>query len=182
MSRRAHPSRTGANPTQNRVTNNDTPILSTGDEFQHELGDFSVQLQETLDHGMSIRTRKDLRCRLQRIAKFWKAHCPVYFNKGVRKNTPAEMNDPSLYFYNHYEYDLVYSGFNVMYLLKFLVAQKKKKASDSNTNNQAIQSYDDIRKYRDAVHWGARVRNESLCDDFWLKMETFLSSYKRETR
>ena len=43
------------------------------------------------------------------------------------------MNDPSLYFYNHYEYDLVYSGFNVMYLLKFLVAQKKKKASDSNT-------------------------------------------------
>ena len=182
MSRRAHPSRTGANPTQNRVTNNDTPILSTGDEFQHELGDFSVQLQETLDHGMSIRTRKDLRCCLQRIAKFWKADCPVYFNKGVRKNTPAEMNDPSLYFYNHYEYDLVYSGFNVMYLLKFLVAQKKKKASDSNTNNQAIQSYDDIRKYRDAVHWGARVRNESLCDDFWLKMETFLSSYKRETR
>ena len=101
MSRRAHPSRTGANPAQNRVTDNDTPILSTGDEFQHDFGDFSVQLQETLDHGMSIRTRKDLRCRLQRIAKFWKAHCPVYFNKGVRKNTPAEMNDPSLYFYNH---------------------------------------------------------------------------------
>jgi hypothetical protein len=45
------------------------------------------------------------------------------------------MKDPRLYFYNHYEYDLVCSGFDVMYLLKFLGAQKKKKSNAANTNN-----------------------------------------------
>jgi hypothetical protein len=92
------------------------------------------------------------------------------------------MKDLRLYFYNHYEYDLVYRVFNVTYLLKFLVAQKKNKLNAANTNNQAIQSYDDIRKYSDAVSRGARQRNESLCDDFWLKIQSFLPSYKCETR
>jgi hypothetical protein len=61
---------------ENRNTDNTTPLLGTGSQFEAELGDISVSLGQTLEYGMKGKTRRDMRCRLQRIAKYWLEACP----------------------------------------------------------------------------------------------------------
>jgi hypothetical protein len=164
---------------ENRNTDNTTPLLGAGPQFDEELGDISFSLRQTLDFGMKEKTRRDMRCRLQRIAKYWLEECPTYAQEGVRENTPEELNDPNLYFFNHYKYDIVYSGLRPDFVLKFLLHIKNKKRT--GTEREKITSYPNMRKYRDAIKWGAEIRNERLHEKFWREMEAFLGSYKRET-
>jgi hypothetical protein len=91
---------------------------------------------------------------MQRIAIYWLEECPAYAQEGVRENTTDELNDPSLYFYDHYKYDLVYSGLRPDFVLKFLLHIKKKKRT--GTERAKITSYPNMRKYRDAINWGGR--------------------------
>ncbi|CAB9498884.1 unknown protein (Partial), partial [Seminavis robusta] len=69
--------------------------------------------------------------------------------------------------------DLIYAGLNVQYVLRFLFEQKKKQ-------NGNLKTHGELRKYKDAILWGAKVAKQRLPRSFYEEMDTFLQSYKKE--
>ena len=65
-----------------RDTDNSVPVL--GAEFTDLGENYSHLYNETLQHDMNHRTRKDYRRRLIRIVKYWEMHCPEYYPVGTR--------------------------------------------------------------------------------------------------
>ena len=158
-----------------RTVDNTTAILGDGAaNAEDDLGhDFKQRLQKTLSHEKTDKTRRDYRNRILRMTKYFQQECFRYFEVGVRKNTSAEMRDPAMYFYDKYEYDLIYAGLNVDYVLKFLMDQEKTAAGNLRTKA-------DMQKFRDAIKWGAQIRGEALSQECWDKLDLYLFSYKRQ--
>ena len=152
-----------------RDTNDVAPLLGTGLEIADEYED---QYNETLRVAMDDKARKDYRCRLVRIAKFWEEKCSDYYEIGVREVNAADLANPSKFYYNRYKLDLVYTGLNVKYVLHFLMSNKLKP-------NGKIKSVGDMRKYKDAILWGAKIAGERLPTNFYEEMEKYLISFKK---
>lgn len=125
------------------------------------------------------KTKRNYRNRIQRIILFWKEEFPTYYNDGVRKNTSKEMADPKLFFYNKYSEDIVYETLNVNLVLEFLGSAKYKVNQDGTTDGKTV-GYDNLRKYRDALVFGASVRGARLPVSFQ-EVSSFLSSYRLES-
>ena len=89
--------------------------------------EFERQSNEIAELAMKTKTRKDYRCRLIRIAKFWKENCPEYYDVGVVKVSDIDLKNPSKFYYNHYKEDLVYSGLNVIMVKRYLADEHNEK-------------------------------------------------------
>jgi hypothetical protein len=61
----------------------------------------------------------------------------------------------------------------VKYFITFLMAMKKKE-------NSNFLSFTDLRKYKDAILWAARMAEERLPTTFYEEIEKFLKGYKKE--
>ena len=87
-----------------------------------------------------------------------------------------ELNDLSKYHFNKTE-DIIYSssngGINVKFVMKFLAYTRKKKTGNFKTHGE-------LRKYKDAILWGAKVQNELLPSSFYTQIERYLNSFKKE--
>ena len=135
--------------------------------------DYETNLEITLCNQLTDKTLKDYRRRITRIIKYWKENHPEYYEIAHVKVDINDLIHPTKYYYNYYKSDVVYLGFNVKYLIDFLLHEKVR--SDGK-----ILSYDNIRKCKDAILWGSRVRNTKLPLDFYTEMDTFLAACKRE--
>jgi len=162
--------------TVNRPVDDDTPTIGQGPDAAAELGGDSFQknLHLTMKHGMAKNTVRRFRNRITHIAVYWQKECPRYFAQGVRKITDAEKADPQMFFHRNDKFDLVYAGLNVDFVLKFLVQREKK--ADGN-----FRTFDDMRKYKDAINYGASVRNEFPSSHFFQTLGKYLASYQKKT-
>ena len=163
----------GRVPVAFRATNDSTGIL--GDDV--DIGeDYNVIVQETLDKEISPKTRKDYRNRLKRIIDYWKIECPAYYEKGVRKVPQDELIDVSKYHYGKTE-DIIYSstegGINGKAVIRFLAHTRKKKGGNLKTHGE-------LRKFKDAILWGAKMQDELLPSSFYTQVERYLNSFKKE--
>jgi hypothetical protein len=155
-----------------------------GEDLEHELGDdFEENLHKTMSHEKKERTHKDHRNKLKQMINFWKEKCPEYYAVGVRQNTPEEIAKPSNWFTfttgrgTVFTEDLHYQGLNFKFVAKFL---NTKKTLTKGRNKGMYRSYDDMRKYRDAIKNGATIRNELLSNRFCKALDRFLAAYQRE--
>ena len=158
-----------------RDVNDNTPIIGEGNVDNHiELGDgYEEEYQNTISKNMEDKTRKDYRRRIIRIANYWETNCPIYYSTGVRIVDTAEYSDKAKFYYDgKYKKDIVYTGFNVKFLVKFWMENKLLK-------DGKLKSLMDIRKYKDAVMWGAGVADEKLPTSFYESTEKYLKSYKK---
>ena len=73
----------------------------------------------------------------------------------------------------HFQFDLKYEKLNPHYVLYYLTKIKRKK-------DGKIKSVTDIRKYKDAIMWGAEMKNQLLPLTFYSQIENFEGSYKKE--
>ena len=153
-----------------RDTNDAVPIL--GDNI--EVADnYQQQHNETHANSMSNKNRKDCRARLVRIANYWEEKCQDYYAVGVREVSEEEQHDAAKFFFaGHYKFDLVYAGLNYKFVLDFLMNTKCKK-------NGRLKSNQDVRKYKDAILWGATVAGERLPTKFYEEIDKCLASYKK---
>jgi len=128
---------------------------------------------------MDDKTRKNYRARIVRICKWFEEHQSQYYEMGVREVTADELVDPDLFFFKRYKLDLVYQGLNVDYILRFLLGNEQK---ERNENDAPIKykTHTDMRKYKDAIQWGAQVRQERLPRKFYEEMDKFLGAYKKK--
>jgi hypothetical protein len=167
----APPQRHGRIHPHERDTDDAAPIL--GCSLELDLNeDFRSRYQETIRANMDDKARKDYRCRIQRIVKFWETECAEYYRIGTCSLSEGELQDESKFHFNRYKYDLVYKGLNVKYVLHFLMSTKTK-------TNGKIKGHQDVRKYKDAIMWGANVAGERLPVSFYKEMDMYLASYKK---
>jgi len=138
-----------------------------------EIPGFKERYNETTKLAMTDRCRRDYRNRLVRIAEWFREHDPEYFAVGVRRVTDEELADETMFFYNTYKLDLHYKGMCHQRFLNFLVSNKRKPNGD-------LKSLIDIRKYKDAVYFGADIRNEKCSTIFQNSVKSFLEGYKKE--
>lgn len=152
-----------------RDTDDATPLL--GGDLAMPAG-YCQQCNETVEVSMSNSGRKDYRARIVRITKYWKEKCNEYYQVGVREVGEEELGDSSKFFFCRCKEDIIYNGLNVQYVLQFLMDTKAKK-------NGKLKTFTDIRKYKDAILWGAKTVGERLPTSFYEEVDKYLESYKK---
>lgn len=153
----------------------DDNIAVLGDNLEPP-SNLAEKYNETIKVTMTDGCRRNYRQRLLRIVEFWRREDPEYFAVGVREVPEEEGKDETKYFYDwRYKQDLIYSGLNDQFILHFLVSTKKKE-------DGKFKSFEDMRKYKDAIMWGAKIQGERLPSNFYETFDNFLSAYKKEFR
>ena len=165
------PNRTGGRIyLHNRQVDNEAVVIGSHLEFGSS---FKDQLNETMSHGLKDDTRRNYRQRIASIIRYLETHHPEYYDLGTREVTTEELHDKSKYYFGSFGRDLVYSGLNVNHMIAFLMHVKIKP-------NGKLLSYTNVRKFKDAILWGAKITDTLLPMSFHQQMERFLNSYKKE--
>jgi len=154
-----------------RETNDGAGIL--GNDLVGAIGgELHEAVQETIALGMNPKTRMDYRRRISKIIKFFRESVPDYYGVGVRQLEDDEIAETSRYMFGQKE-DLIYTGINAQFLIVFLSSTDKR--ADGK-----LKSFEDMRKYRDSVLWGAKVAGERMPTLFYESMDTYLGAYKKK--
>ena len=152
-----------------RETDNTTHTIGANIQIEN----FETDLHETKDLEMSKAVRRDYRNRIRRIIEYWEGNLPDYATLGVRNVPIEDQTNITLYYFNgSFKKDIVYSGLNVKMFLKFLIQKK-------DIGDGKIISFNDIRKYKDAVIWGSKVVKTPLPTTFYQEAEAYLKGYKK---
>ena len=154
-----------------RNTNDTVPIIGSAlvPDVNNSVND---ALHDTMSQGMSQATRRNYRSRISKIIKHFKENFPEYYEIGVRALTQEEIADRTKYYFKEKE-DLIYTGLYVQFFMFFLSSTDKR--ADGK-----LKSHEDLRKYRDAVQWGAKSAGEHLPSSFYDSMEVYLIAYKKK--
>lgn len=150
-----------------RATNDVVPIIGESIPIKtlHSMG-----MLETEGHDRQAKTKKDYRNRIKHIYEFMKKAYPQYCELGgIRKLGDADLG----VFHHKNTHDLRYEGLNVQIFKAFLTTKKIK-------DNGNTSSFEQIRKYNDAVLWGAECSKEQLPTSYYTEMEKWMMSYRKE--
>jgi hypothetical protein len=134
-------------------------------------------IQETEHHETRKKTEDDYRNRILQKACSWfvgneKASIRRYAEDGgVREITEEDRNNRQLHLHTS-TLDLNYEQLNPSFIKLFLDVYKKKA-------NGKYRSHVNIRKFDDAIKWGARQRNVALANVYHVQMAKYLLSYKK---
>jgi hypothetical protein len=162
---------TGRIRSHQRPTDNSVPIL--GENLSDKGEDYENALHDTVRRGMDDKCHKDCRRRQQRIAEFWKKNCPHCYEVGVQEVSAEDLNDRTKFYFQPYKFDLKYSGINVDCVLHFLMQ------NDTKANGK-LKSFQDTRKHRDAMLWGAKVADKRMPQTFYEKTDICLEACKKK--
>ena len=165
---------TGRIQLHQRATDDDAQIIGEDLLINEE---HTSDIVATEQQQMSDTTRREYRNRLKRLYKWWMDVYPEYFELGTRVLTIEDKNDIVKYHWRN-DRDLIYRGLNVRKVKAFLSVKKKKKEKEDGTI--ILASVSDIKKYDDAIKWGAGRANELLPSQYYREMEIFIQAYKKE--
>ena len=135
---------------------------------------------------------KNARARLLEMITFIKSKYPAVARRLVIKITQRDLNDPSFHWYGATE-DFNYSDIHPDIVKAFLSLKKikkfvlprgraaREKALRKNPNREdRIMGFDHIRKFHDALLFGASERKSSMSPLYHVEMKKFLAQYKKE--
>jgi hypothetical protein len=176
----ANRSRRGGSAGRRYVWQRDTDdsTATIGESLEAPAG-LQQNLNETSAHEMTDTNRRDYRCRIRRIIDFFEndgdQSCQQYIESGgVVDVSDDDQKDKTKYFFDgRYKKDLKYEGMNVKFLMYFMTKIKWKAGNK-------LKSIEDLRKYKDAVMWGAQTAGGYLPSKFYTEFENFLKGYKKE--
>ncbi|KAL9181723.1 hypothetical protein ACHAXT_012066 [Thalassiosira profunda] len=150
-----------------RDTDDTTPVLGANIELRAEHRDAIVT---TEGKSMEDKCRRDYRNRIKEIL-------PGYFEVGTKVLTVEEKADNVVFHWKN-DHDLIYSGINVDMIKAFLGEKKVKLERDGVV--LLMHSFSHIRKYDDAIKWGAAMAGARLSQTYYSEMDRFLSAYRKE--
>jgi hypothetical protein len=169
-------SQRGNNPRRARQTDDETPTI--GGQRPHPEG-YNDGLRETLRSNMNDACRRDYRNRNQRVIKFWDEHDPEYVaDGGVVDLRDEDINDEDKYHFGNTR-DIKYAGLNHVNLLNFFVNNIRHPPTEKYPKGK-LKSKEDIRKYKNAIEWGAEMAGERLSSKCIEEMDKFVRSYRKQ--
>ena len=154
-----------------RKTNDQAEILGEDIDVDEQ---YMNRVRETEGFKLDLNLLRNYRNRIGHIYKFWEEYFPDYYKNGVRKLSDDESNNPESFHYKN-ECDLVYTRLNVK-MINFFLTSKKVKV------NGNMCSVSNLSKYKDAILWGSQEAHSPLPQSFYIEMERFLKSFKKETQ
>jgi hypothetical protein len=126
---------------------------------------------EPEDMAKKRKTMIEHRNCIKHLYEFWIEKCPEYVALGTVELTEEQKQDRRSCHYKN-THDLVYEGMNIEYVKAFL-GQTKKKESGKTC------SFVNIRKYHDAILFGAEKAGVALAPSYQLEMKKSLASFKK---
>ena len=166
------------------TTNNPTIQAATGANGGQQHGPAAsmagMDIQAAPEHLDALRETEsntigcvpDYRNRMKHIIRFWKDHYPTYHDEVVFSLSPEQRRDKRRYWTA--KHDLRYSRLNPELTKIYMSGQVKTKADGKQ------YSYDHVRKYHDAILYGAKLAKEDLPPGYASQMKTFLKTLKKE--
>ena len=131
----------------------------------------------TVDHAQKESTRRDHRNRLQRMVSWCFEFYADDVDKFIRPVTADEKNDPTKHFHKQTS-DFIYPKLPPGVIMAFMSTVRKENPDGTGKT----RSYTHIRKFYDAVLFGAREQGTSLPSDpdadFRSIVENYLKSFK----
>ena len=73
--------------------------------------------------------------------------------------------------------ELKYKNLNERAIIAFLLSKKIQKTGKQKGNYTSVIH---MRKYRDALVWGAKIAGEQLSDELYTEYDRFIAAYKKE--
>ena len=132
-------------------------------------------VDDTTTRGMTIQTRRQHRNRLKAMIEWIKKEYPAYYEIGTQNVSPEDQARKSKWFFDGtFKRDFIYKGLNVKIILFFLGAKKMK-----GTEGKKM-SHTTLRKFNDAILFGAKMANTALPPLYYDEMGSFLNAYKKE--
>jgi hypothetical protein len=128
----------------------------------------------TEDHEVKNATRKDYRSRLQRMVDWCLAKYPDFYEDAVLPITQQQRNDASKHFYEQRE-DFRYERLDSSIIRSFLSETRK------NSSTGKTRSFSHVRKFYDALLFGAKEQGVAFPGTFHVELEKFLKSFKKES-
>ena len=146
-------------------------MLLLGDNI--DLGESYVSnVQATEDFKIDIKTKRTHRNWIKQFYSFLETKFPDYYKIGVRELSEEELADRKKYFWKN-KHDLVYSGLNPKFLKAFLSTKVVKQ-------NGKTMSYDNIRKYFDAIQFAAAEVDCLFPVSFYQEKDKFLQAFRKQ--
>lgn len=130
-------------------------------------------VRRTTAMGMQNRTRRDYRQRIFRFVDFLRRNKRIYCQAGGIRLLPAEECQRETRYMFGQDTDLVYRGMDIEIILQCFAAY-------SFLDDGGKKCYQDQRKYRDAIIWGAKTANERLPASFFERTSEYLIAYKKQ--
>lgn len=137
----------------------------------------AAAINETNTKEMDDKTRKEYRNRIRHIYRWWMENYPEYFENGTCVLSQEEKED-RVKFHHTNDRDIIYTGLNVSFVMAFLSFKKTKTVLPDGT--KILSSNSDIKKYNDAIKWGAKRAGQALPSSYYAQIESFILSYKKE--
>jgi hypothetical protein len=145
-----------------------------GEDLQIDALDVAA-VQDTEAFEKVLNTMRDYRNRIQALCEWMQEEFPKYVELGgVVSITDAQKSDRAFFAYKS-TLDLRYDGLNVR-IIKIFMSKRKIKADGK------IFSHGHIRKYRDAILWGADKAVQTLPSNVRPQLKKFLEPYLKETK
>jgi hypothetical protein len=162
----------GRRRTHERTTNDSDVIIGSALDIDAA---HSTEVRRTNKKGMTDRCRRDYRNRIKKICHFLEENYPEYYAVGVRVLSQEELDDLDSFHWKN-TVDLVYTGMNVKFIQAFFAHAKRKGGNDDK-----IVSHEQLRKFHDAIMYGAKECGEPLPSSYYDGMTRFLNNYRKET-
>jgi hypothetical protein len=161
------------NPTKSDDVDFDDDVFNN-DEFEIDQ-EHKLNIATTIDHSEKPATRKDYRNRLQRMVDWCLLKYDKYYQIVTRPVTEEELNDTTKHFHNQ-KRDFDYSRLSYKFVLAFLSEAR----IDRNTGKK--RSFVHVRKFHDAVLFGAREQGVAFNRKYHLNLKRFLESFRKESK
>ena len=173
--------RTGAQGSNGRVHAHSREADDSGNLIGGDIAlnnEHQNAIDDTEEKEMDDKCRKDYRNRINEIIKFILEHYPEYFQVGTVVLSAEDKADKKQFHWKN-DRDLVYSGLNWQIIKAFLARKKAKEIVDGEITKYISCSH--MRKYDDAIKWGAKVRGLALPRVYFQEIsEKFIPAYKKE--
>ena len=129
---------------------------------------------------MKMPCRKDYRNRNKRFITWPEAsRYTTVAAEGIREFTDAERKTPTKCCFAHKK-DLNYGGFNASVFMAFLAETRVKNVGEVDPTKHILKSFGDMRKYGDAIQWGAEMAGERLPQTYYERVDKWKRAYKME--
>ena len=170
--------RGGRKLVSDRITDDHAPLLGSNLSIPEDL---KKRFHETTKFDVKPATKRNYRNRLRTMILRLlsdSAETKAYYLVGTRLVSDDDLADETKYYFNEEKFrrDFIYSGMNDKFILQLFTILKYKKDEKDGELNSLVH----LRKFKDAVVWGAKIAEEALPSKLHRTLEGFLKGYDKE--
>ena len=142
------------------------------------LDNHAKAVKETEKHIQAVDTVRNHNLRLTKMIKWAQENYRRYAKSVVVKLTSEQMQNKDLYYKSTHDFK-----YNILEadLVKAYLSANKVKSVDSE-GSETYYSFDHLRKFKDAILFGAKRGRTNLPEKFHVEINTYIDSWKKENQ